>query len=117
MDISLEKDKVFVVDDVSMEEIETGKIYGYVVKINGNPIESVRLRLKGIKTKVSKNTSSDADGFFEFTGLGADTYVILAKKKGYKKAKQIVKLEDGESTEIEIEMRKTSKRSVTMREY
>jgi len=58
----------------------------------------------------SKITSSDADGFFEFTGLGADTYVILAKKKGYKKTKQIVKLGDAESTEIEIEMRKTSKR-------
>jgi len=36
--------------------------------------------------------------------------VILAKKKGYKKTKQIVKLGDAESTEIEIEMRKTSKR-------
>ena len=116
INISLEKETVFVVDDVTMEEIEKGKIYGYVVKINGDPIESVRLRLKGIKTKVSKNTSSDADGFFEFTGLGADTYVILAKKRGYKKTKQIVKLGDAESQEIEIEMRKTSKRVIDERQ-
>ena len=110
MDISLEEENVFVVDDVTMEEMEKGKIYGYVVKIDGDPIESVRLRLKGIKTKVSKNTSSDEDGFFEFTGLGADTYVIFAKKKRYKKAKATVKLEEDESKEIEIEMKRTSKR-------
>ena len=110
MDISLEEENVFVVDDVTMEEIEKGKIYGYVVKINGDAIESVRLRLKGVKTKVSKNTSSDADGFFEFTGLGADTYVIFAKKKRYKKAKATVNLGEEESKEIEIEMKRTSKR-------
>ncbi len=92
-----------------MEEIEKGKIYGYVVKIDGDLIESVRLRLKGVKTKVSKNTSSDADGFFEFTGLGADTYVIFARKIRYKKAKATVKLEEDESKEIEIVMKRTSK--------
>ena len=58
----------------------------------------------------SKITSSDADGFFEFTGLGADTYVIFAKKTRYKKAKATVKLEEEESKEIEIEMKRTSKR-------
>ena len=110
MDISLKEDKVFIVDDVTMEEIEKGKIYGYIVKINGDPLESARLRLKGVTTKVVRNTSSDADGFFEFTGLGADTYVIFAKKTRYKKAKATVKLEEEESKEIEIEMKRTSKR-------
>ena len=57
-----------------------------------------------------KTASSDADGFFEFTDLDADTYVIFAKKKGYKKTQHKVVLEEGESTEIEIEMRKTTKR-------
>ena len=110
MDISLEEENVFVVDDVIMEEVEKGKIYGYVVKINGDPIESARLKLKGVTTKVVKNISSDADGFFEFTGLGADTYVIFAKKMRYKKAKATVKLAEEESKEIEIEMKRTSKR-------
>ena len=59
-----------------------------------------------------KNTSSDEDGFFEFTGLGADTYVIFAKKIRYKKAKATVKLEEDESKEIEIEMKRTSKRVI-----
>jgi len=85
-------------------------IYGYILNKNNNPIESVRLRLKGVTTKVVKNTFSDEDGFFEFTDLDADTYVILAKKRGYKKAKVTVKLAEEESKEIEIEMTKTSKR-------
>lgn len=109
-------DEIFTVEDVIMEKIEKGKIYGYVVKINGDPIESVRLRLKGMKTKILKITSSDADGFFEFTGLEADTYVIFARKMRYKKAKATVKLEDEESRGIEIEMRKTSKRVIDERQ-
>ena len=42
--------------------------------------------------------------------MDADTYIIFAKKKGYRKNQQKVKLGEGESTEIEIEMKKTSKR-------
>ena len=68
------------------------------------------MKLKGINTKTTKQTSSDTEGFFEFTGLGADTYVIFAKKMRYKKAKATVKLEKDESKEIEIEMKRTSKR-------
>ena len=84
--------------------------------IRGNPLEFVRLRLKGIKTKVIKTASSDADGFFEFTDLDADTYVTFARKKGYKRTQQKVVLEEGESTEIEIEMKRTSKRVREMME-
>ena len=53
---------------------------------------------------------------FEFTDLEADTYVISAQKKKYRNAKQKVTLEEGETTEIEIEMRKTSKRVIEMME-
>ena len=109
-DISLEEGEVKGVDTVTMEQFDASKIYGYVVNIKGSPIEFVRLRLKGIKTKVIKTASSDADGFFEFTDLETDTYIIFAKKKGYRKNQQKVKLGEGESTEIEIEMKKTSKR-------
>jgi len=111
-DISLEQGEVKDLGVVMMEQIEKGKIYGYVVNIKGDPIEFVRLKLRGIKTKVIKTASSDADGFFEFTDLDADTYVIIAKKKGYRKNQQKVTLEEGESEEIEVVMRKTSKRVI-----
>ena len=88
----------------------TGSIYGYVVDIRGEPIESVRLKLKGLRTKVIATETSDADGYFEFTELGEDTYVLTAKKKRYRNNKQKVTLGDGESKEIEIELRKTTKK-------
>jgi hypothetical protein len=68
------------------------------------------LKLKGINTKTTKQTSSDADGYFEFTDVEADTYIITAKKKGFKPVNQRIKLEEGEVTDIEIEMKRTSKR-------
>ncbi len=98
---------------VILEEVETettGKIYGYVVDIRGEPIESVRLKLKGLTTKVKATETSDGDGFFEFLDLGADRYLLTVQKKRYRKSKQTITLEEGESREIEIEMRKTSKR-------
>lgn len=76
----------------------------------GLTLISVWLKLKGLKTKISKQTSSDADGFFVFSDLDADTYIITALKSGYKMVKQTITLEVGESTEIEIVMKKTGKR-------
>ena len=87
-----------------------GKISGSVVDVQGTAVESVKLTLKGVKTKYSSLILSDADGSFEFTDLKADTYVITAKKNGYKKAKQKAKLGEGEEkTDVKIELRKLKK--------
>lgn len=112
-DVELEEGETLELATITLEEIVKGTIYGYVVDIRGKPIESVKLNLKGIKTGTKTMTSSDADGFFEFEDLSADTYIILAKKKGYKKGKKTVTLEEGEEIEIEIEMKKTSRRILT----
>ncbi len=112
-DVELEEGETLELKTIALEEIVKGRIYGYVVDIRGKPIESVKLNLKGIKTGTKTMTSSDADGFFEFEDLSADTYIILAKKKGYKKGKKMVTLEEGEEIEIEIEMKKTSRRILT----
>ncbi len=109
-DISLGEGEEMDMGTIILETIENGMIYGYVVNIKGNPIEYVRLKLKGINTKTTKQTSSDADGFFEFSDLEADTYIITAKKKGFKPVNQRIKLEEGEVTDIEIEMKKSSRR-------
>lgn len=108
--INLGEGEELEIEEIALEEIVKGTIYGYVVNIEGEPVEYVRLRLKGLRTKIFKNESSDKDGFFEFTGLEADTYIITTKRKAYRKDKKTVRLEDGESTEIEIELRKTSRR-------
>ena len=101
-----------MLDTIVLEVVVKAMISGYVVDIDGDPIENVKIKAKGIKTGYNSTISSDADGFFEFKDLEADTYIIIAKKKGYKRAKQTLKLDDGEETEIEVEMKKTSKRII-----
>jgi len=112
LDITLKAEEILEAETITMELEVKGSIYGYVVDIRGNPIESVKLKLKGLKTKIKRNASSDADGFFEFKDLEKDKYVIFASKKRYKKAQQTVKLDEGDDQEIEIEMRKSSSRKI-----
>ena len=107
--IVVDGDKV-AVDIIVMQVAQKGSIYGYVVNIKGDPIESVRLTFNGIGIKVKKTASTDRDGFFEFKDLEAGIYRIVAKKRFYKAAQQTVELEEGEDKEIEIEMKKTTKR-------
>ncbi|MBI2556761.1 MAG: hypothetical protein HYW13_04980, partial [Planctomycetes bacterium] len=48
---------------------------------------------------------SDADGFFEFNELDADTYDIFAIKMGLKNARQMVELKDFGENNVEIKLR------------
>jgi len=89
-----------------------GKIYGYVTNARSVLIESVKINLKGEKTKIQRVTHSDADGFFEFTDLDADTYTIIVIKKGYKRTKQAVTLEAGEEKDVEFVMKKANKKRI-----
>jgi hypothetical protein len=114
-DIKLDEGEDQEMGKVIMELVKYGKIYGYVVNIYGDPIESVKLRLKGVKTKVSKNTSSDADGFFEFTDLDEGIYIVYASKKRYKNYQKTIKLEQGQEKKIEIEMRRFVNRQIMMK--
>ncbi len=81
-------------------------IYGYVRdSIRGNPIGTATVKLKGLKTK-SKNTAfSDTDGFFKFADLGEDTYLLIVRKRGFKRLNRTIKLSKGEERELELEMR------------
>lgn len=107
-DVSLGEGEASEVD-FNLEETTSGSIYGFVRNIYGEPIENVRITLKGLKTRYNAKTASDRDGFFEFTDLDADKYVIKAKKKRYRLAKKTVEIEEKESKEIEIEMRRISR--------
>jgi hypothetical protein len=88
-----------------------GKIFGYVAdSISGKPLESARVRLKGTKTR--KNTFrvafTDADGFFEFYELDAETYDLFTIKRGFKSARQVVEMPEGEEYSVEIKLEKIS---------
>lgn len=94
-------------DVIIMEPIVIASISGSVIDINGEPLESVKVKIRGIKTLFTDVVFTDADGFFEFTDLEEDTYVIIANKRGYKRNKQKVKLGEGQQEEVEIVLKKT----------
>lgn len=94
-------------DVIIMEPIVIAAISGSVIDIDGEPLESVKVKIRGIKTLFTDVVFTDADGFFEFTDLEEDTYVIIANKRGYKRNKQKVKLGEGQQEEVEIVLKKT----------
>lgn len=86
------------------EPDEQSSISGNVINMRGYPIESAKIRLKGIKTKIFRKTTSDEDGLFEFTDLEEDIYILRVLKKRYKSFRQAIELHKGENLDIEIEM-------------
>ena len=111
-DISLGDSEIYDAGTIVLEEVVKATLSGYVVDINGDPIENVRIKAKGLTTGYKNTAASDADGFFEFTELEEDTYVLVLKKKGYKRKNMTVSVGEGESEEVEITMKKTSKRII-----
>lgn len=95
---------------ITMEETVKGTIYGYVLNIIDDPVENVKIKAKGVKTGYKNTAVTDADGYFEFTELDADTYIIVARKRGFKRVKSTITLGEGETQEIEIVLKKTSKK-------
>ena len=59
------------------------KISGKVVQENGSPLEGVLITIEGTTSKVSSSTTTDANGQYEFSGLGYDTYTITPSRDGY----------------------------------
>ena len=89
---------------VNRTEGGQGSISGYVVDIEGNPIENAKVRIK--RKNIAEKTVSDEDGFFEIEALDAGTYVVIARKMGYKITRKTVKLKEDEDVEIEIKMKR-----------
>jgi len=88
--------------------IWVSKIYGYVVDTKGNPIKSVFLSVEEVNVESTKTSATDTEGFFEFYNLHNDSsYIIKAKKNGYKRVKVTVSLgEEGEEVEIVMKKKK-----------
>lgn len=83
-----------------------GKIYGYVRNTKGRVLKFVKLKLKGKETNVLNTLSPVTNGYFEFTDLEADTYIITAKKAGYERKRKKVRLKEGKEKKIKILMKR-----------
>ena len=116
-DLPLGEGEELEVETIYLEEIPCGSMYGYVLDISGDPVENVKLRLRGLgKGKHIKcRTVSDKDGFFEFSEdncecLEEGKYVITVKKKRYRATQKTVEIEEGEEKDIEILINRKSQK-------
>lgn len=82
----------------------TGVISGKVEDIKGKAVKSATVKIvnTGTETRKGKETITDADGFFEFTGLAAGEYEVSANKGSSKSASKTVAIKDGEDSEMKI---------------
>ncbi len=84
-----------------------GAVYGRIVYSAGRmPVDTARVRLKGIKSRkrTFRVAFSDEKGAFIFDELDADTYNVSAAKIGFMGASQRVSLKEGEERSIEIRL-------------
>ncbi|MDO8142793.1 MAG: SBBP repeat-containing protein [Candidatus Brocadiales bacterium] len=77
-------------------------ISGRVADIKGNPVESVKLDLEEKNSKTMNKTYSNENGLFEFADLEPDTYMLIARKKEYKKYERRINLKEGKVEDVEI---------------
>ena len=94
---------------IALEMTVKGSIVGYVVNIEGNPIKSAKVQLKGIKKKTTMIATSDEDGYFLFDDLESGVYMVIVRKRSYRKVSERITLDEGEEKEMEIVLRKASK--------
>ncbi len=99
----IEEDKEADVGTTALKR--AAKVSGHVMDRSGNPVERVRVKVKGVMTKALKSDFTDEKGFFEIKDLDADTYVITAIKRGYSKIGYDVELMEGENEEMEVILR------------
>jgi len=107
-DITLVEGEIRDLGIIVMEQNIAGSIYGTVTDAENEPVESAKVKLKGkgSNAKVKEKYTTEEDGSYEFTDLEEGTYIIQAKKKGYKKAKERIKLSDGEDNEVDLVLEK-----------
>lgn len=103
-DINLEEGEILYLGIIVMKQGISSSIYGTVIDSDNEPIESakVNLKSKGKTTSVKRKAKTDEQGSFVFTDLEGGTYIIQAKKKGYKKAKERIILSDDVDKEVDL---------------
>ncbi|MBM4056296.1 MAG: M6 family metalloprotease domain-containing protein [Planctomycetes bacterium] len=78
---------------------ENTMISGYVYDSDKEPVEKAKVKCRG-ESRI--NDETDEDGYFEFGNLQEGIYKITVKKKGYKRHKETLAIEEGDEEKLEI---------------
>ncbi len=79
---------------------QSAQIKGFVTNSDGQVASFVSIQLKEIK----KGTSSNEKGEFGFSNIKGGTYTLIASFVGYKTLEQKVKIEEGKTLNLSLEL-------------
>jgi hypothetical protein len=82
------------------------KILGYVKDDSSDPIASVDISARMLGTSTENTAISDESGFFEVKDLSDGKYLLKASKESYTRYRNVLKLEEGETLDMELIMKK-----------
>lgn len=87
--------------------VSQGSVSGTVTaKKSGKPIKRAKVTLKSKKLNFKEKTKTDNDGNYLFSDLSAGNYTLKVKKKGFKKSKEKIKLEEEENEIVDFQLKK-----------
>ena len=81
-------------------QAQTGQIQGKIINNEGKPAEFVTIQLK----EIQKGTNSDENGEFMLNNIKSNSYTLVASYIGYKTLEQIVKIEEGKTLKLSLEL-------------
>ncbi len=83
--------------------VETGELQGYIRDDKGEPAGGLVVRLKGTVRSITTNEN----GFFNFKGLPAGSYILVASGLGIETQEQSVTVQRSETISINLIMRES----------
>lgn len=96
---------MFCLASPSMAQEATGKILGTVSDTQGALLPDAKVIVTNSETQVSRETSTNTDGYFEVTSLPIGSYLVTVERSGFKKAvSEPLKLQINQSLRFAIKM-------------
>jgi hypothetical protein len=82
----------------------TGAIRGYTRDAAGAPIEGAQVTARNIQMNVSRNTVSNASGFYNVAGLRPGAYEVTIRRIGFSPRTSSVQVQIGQTLDLDVQL-------------
>lgn len=86
----------------------TGAIRGYTRDPAGAPIEGAQVTARNIQMNVSRNTVSNAAGFYNVAGLRPGAYEVTIRRIGFAPQTRSVQVQIGQTLDVDVQLSQTA---------
>lgn len=86
----------------------TGAIRGYTRDPAGTPIEGAQITARNLQMNVSRNTLSNASGFYNVAGLRPGAYEVTIRRIGFGPQTRSVQVQIGQTIDVDVQLSQTA---------